>query len=60
MIHSDGPNIENLYEDKEGVQLLEMMGKNMAYYLKCIEAGKKEGINPPEQEEITYTNFIRD
>lgn len=60
MIHSDGPNIEKIYEDKEGVQLLEMMGKNMAYYLKCIEAGKKEGINPPEQEEITYTNFIRD
>lgn len=58
MIHS-GQDIEKIYDDEEGVQLLEMMGKNMAYYLKCIEAGKKEGILPPEQEDYILTNFIR-
>lgn len=32
---------------------------DMAYYLKCIDAGKKAGINPPEHESVTFTNFIR-
>ena len=27
--------------------------------LKCIEAGKKAGIELPKQEETVYTNFIR-
>lgn len=31
----------------------------MAYYLKCIEAGKEKGIKLPEQEAINFTNFIR-
>lgn len=32
----------------------------MAYYLKCIEAGKEKGIELPKQEEkINFTNFIR-
>ena len=32
--------------------------KNMAYFLKCKEAAAKAGINPPEAEEVEYTNFI--
>ena len=38
---------------------MRILGRNIAYYLKCIEAGKKQGINPPEQEKTTFTNFIR-
>ena len=38
---------------------MRILGKNMAYYLKCIEAGKEKGINQPVPEEITFTNFIR-
>ena len=38
---------------------MRILGKNMAYYLKCIEAGKKNGLTQPEPEEITFTNFIR-
>ena len=41
--------------DEEGMQIMRILGKNMAYYLKCQEAG----ITMPEQEEITFTNFIR-
>lgn len=59
MVHTNNADTDLLYDDKEGVQLLQMMGRNMAYYLKCIESGKKDGILPPEQEEYTLTNFIR-
>ena len=38
---------------------MRILGKNMAYYLKCIEAGKEKCINPPTPEKITFTNFIR-
>ena len=57
MVH--GSNPEEVKKDKEGMQIMRILGKNMAYYLKCIEAGKKAGINEPETEEITFTNFIR-
>ncbi len=35
------------------------LGKNMAWLLKCIEAGKKAGIALPEREPAVKTNFIR-
>lgn len=59
MIHTDGMDPEKIYEDAEGVQVIRILCKNMAYYLKCIEAGKEKGIVPPEAEQTTYTNFIR-
>ncbi len=58
MIHSSG-TAESIYQDEEGVQSAQMLAKNMAYYLKCIELGKEHGILPPEQEPTTMTNFIR-
>ena len=57
MVH--GSNPEEVKKDEEGMQIMRILGKNMAYYLKCIEAGKEKGINPPILEEITFTNFIR-
>ncbi len=58
MVH--GGNPEEVKKDKEGMQIMRMLGRNMAYYLKCIEAGKEKGINLPKQEEkINFTNFIR-
>ena len=35
------------------------VGNNMAWLLKCIEAGKKAGIEAPETEQKIMTNFIR-
>ena len=58
MVHS-GMAPEDVYKDEEGIQTIKMLVKNMAYYLKCIEIGKENGIVPPEQEEVTYTSFIR-
>jgi hypothetical protein len=41
------------------MQIMRTLGKNMAWLLKCIEAGKKDGIALPEREERVFTNFIR-
>lgn len=57
MVHGHTP--EDVRQDLEGMQNMRILARNMAYYLKCIEAGKNAGIKPPKQEEVTYTNFIR-
>ena len=56
MVH--GGNPEEVKKDEEGMQIMRILGRNMAYYLKCQEAARKAGITMPEQEEITFTNFI--
>lgn len=47
-------------KDAEGMQIMRILGKNMAWFLKCKEAGTKAGIPMPEQETISFTNFIRE
>lgn len=54
-----GRKAEDVSKDEEGMQALRILARNMAYFLKCIEAGRKKGITPPEQEKPTITNFIR-
>ena len=50
---------DDVRKDLEGMQTMRTLGQNMAWLLKCIEAGKNAGISYPVHEEITYTNFIR-
>ena len=57
MIHGSEP--EQILQDEEGIQVMQMLARNMAYFLKCIEVGKKEGILPPEQEKVKFTNFVK-
>ncbi len=57
MVHGSTP--DDVKKDEEGMQIMRILGQNMAYYLKCQEAGKKAGIHMPEPEQTTYTNFIR-
>lgn len=52
-------NADELMQDAEGLWTLRTLARNMAFFLKCIEAGKKLGVTPPEQEEPVFTNFIR-
>lgn len=54
-----GSNGEQAEEDVEGLQTMRILGENMAWLLKCIEAGKQAGINPPVLEKKVKTNFIR-
>ena len=53
-----GNTAEEVEKDEEGLQTMRVLGKNMAWILKCLEAGKKVGIEPKKEEKIK-TNFIR-
>ncbi len=57
MVH--GSSREEVLKDEEGMQTMRVLGRNMAYYLKCIEAGKEKGIKLPVQEKAIKTSFIR-
>ena len=57
MVHGQKP--EQVEEDSEGLQTMRSLGKNMAWLLHCIEAGKEKGFPFPEKEEVIRTNFIR-
>ena len=46
-------------KDEEGMQVMRVLGNNMAWLLKCIEAGKAAGIEAPAAERKIKTNFIR-
>ena len=56
-VHGNTP--EEVAQDIEGLQTMRILARNMAWLLKCIEAGKQAGINPPAFEARTNTNFIR-
>ena len=53
-----GNNKLEVEQDLEGMQTMYNLGKNMAWLIKCIENGKKENINKPENK-VVKTNFIR-
>lgn len=57
MVHGQTP--EDVKNDIEGLQIMRTLGRNMAFFLKCKEAGIKAGIAFPEREQTTFTNFIR-
>ncbi len=57
MVHGNTP--EEVRKDEEGMQTMRMLGNNMAWLLKCIEAGKNSGVQLPKNEPIVLTNFIR-
>lgn len=57
MVHGSKP--EDVLQDEEGLQTMRTLANNMAWLLKCIEAGKQAGITYPEREPMIRTNFIR-
>ena len=54
-----GAQPEEVARDAEGLQSMRILGRNMAYMLKCLEAGRKAGVGLPEKEQAVFTNFIR-
>lgn len=54
-----GNSAEQVEQDEEGLWTMRQLGRNMAWMLKCIEAGRAAGIELPEQEAGTWTNFVR-
>jgi len=56
-VHGSTP--EEVIQDEEGMQTMRTLGNNMAWLLKCIEAGREKGILVPEGEKPIRTDFIR-
>ncbi len=54
-----GPAPELVKQDKEGLQTMRNLGRNMAWLLGCIEAGRQQGLTPPQAEREHWTNFNR-
>lgn len=46
-------------QDEEGMQIMRILGKNMAWMLKVIDCGKQNGIMPPTPEDVKQTSYIR-
>ncbi len=57
MVHGTTP--EEVKQDEEGMQTMRTLANNMAWLLKSIEAGRKQGVELPKNEKIISTNFIR-
>ena len=57
MVH--GSNPEQVLQDAEGCAVMQELGRNMAWLLHCIEAGKAAGIDHPQNPPRPMTNFIR-
>lgn len=56
-VHGQTP--EQVRQDLEGLQIMRTLGRNMAWLLRCIEAGRKAGFDAPKPEEPIVTSYIR-
>jgi multimeric flavodoxin WrbA len=56
VIHGNTPG--ELEEDREGLQIMRITGRNMAWLMKTVASGKKE-VPLPEEPVREWTNFIR-
>ena len=55
-----GNNAEEVVQDEEGMQTMRVLGRNMAWMLKCFALGREHGVEYPAREEKrVWTNFIR-
>lgn len=57
MVHGTTP--EEVRQDAEGMQTMRILGRNMAFFLKCKESALAHGLGLPAQEPFQFTNFIR-
>ncbi|MCL2502218.1 MAG: flavodoxin family protein [Bacteroidales bacterium] len=57
MVHGNTP--DEVRQDLEGMQIMRTLGRNMAWLLHCIDAGKKADVPLPATEKRIVTNFIR-
>ena len=54
-----GNSPEEVVRDEEGMQIMQTVGKNMAWIVKSIAAGRAAGVKQPVAEPRISTNFIR-
>lgn len=56
VIHGTAPG--EALQDEEGVQIMRILGRNMAWLLKLVANGEGS-VEEPRRERKVYTNFIR-
>lgn len=56
-VHGNTPG--EVEQDAEGLWTMRQLGRNMAWLLACIEAGRAAGVPEPESEPGVMTNFVR-
>lgn len=56
MVHGNTP--EEVLQDEEGLCVMRQLASNMAFFLKCLEAGREKGLEPVDVPKVA-TNFIR-
>lgn len=56
-VHGNTP--DEVRQDLEGMQTMRTLGRNMAWLLKSIQAGRETGLPLPQAEPKAATNFIR-
>lgn len=54
-----GSTPEEVMQDGEGIQNIQELAVNMAFFLKCKKAGLKSGLRIPEQKPRIITSFFR-
>ncbi|MEG1907919.1 MAG: flavodoxin family protein [Gordonibacter sp.] len=57
MVH--GKSADDVRQDEEGLQIMRVLGRNMAWMLRSLEAARAHGVTTPEVEPKVMTNFIR-
>lgn len=57
MVH--GRSAEEVERDEEGLWTMRQLGRNMAWLLRSIEAGRAAGVPAPAEEPGVMTNFVR-
>lgn len=58
MVHGNTP--DEARQDEEGLQIMRVLGRNMAWMIKSIKAGAEAGVSLPQQEKRRVsTNFIK-
>lgn len=57
MVH--GNDASEVERDAEGLWTMRQLGRNMAWLLRSMEAGRAAGVAAPAQEAGEWTNFVR-
>ncbi len=57
MVH--GMTAEEVDQDGEGLFNMRVLGRYMAYFLKCQQAARQAGVQLPFKEPPVFTNFVR-
>ena len=57
-VHGANDTPSDVAKDEEGLQIMRILGNNMAWLLQCIALGKEKGIAPKTESKI-WTNFIK-